>query len=210
MSISKSLKALAIGGALGVFVASFGFSMSIAMGLFEVHMPTKEIKTSDVIIAQNYIDEQVTETRIEVAMYGDSSTKSYMDYRCITNTASKQWNYIYNSGEITVCNDGFLRTTDGDYYGVALGSYFGEIGSKYVFTLDSGVELKVVKLDEKADKDTCENNYKHKIDGSIIEFVVDSSKMDYAKGSNGYIYNGNFNNNHWLEGNITKIEKVID
>ena len=79
MSISKSLKALAVGGALGMFVASFGFSMSIAMGLFEIHMPTKEIKTSDVIIAQNYIDEQVTETRIEIAMYGDSSTKSYMD-----------------------------------------------------------------------------------------------------------------------------------
>lgn len=147
--------------------------------------------------------------RTEVPLLGDSDTKTYMDYRKITNPTSKQYDYIYNSGEVYVADDGFIRTTDGlDYIGVALGSYFGDIGDRYIFTLDTGVELRVVKVEAKADIHTDENNYQHKSDGSIIEFVVDPDKMDYALHQNGYIYSGNFNNNEWLKGNIIKIEKV--
>lgn len=209
------------------FEKKIEIGLIIFFGTFAIIMGIINVIAIHNLISNNYNNEYNTNTyndnyditvdselnkpyTIEIVAYDNSSTKSYMDYRCITNTSSKQWDYIYNSGEVIVCDDGFIRTSDGqDYFGVALGSYFGEIGSKYIFTLDTGVELKVVKLDEKADKDTCENNFKHKIDGSVIEFVVDSSKMDYAKGSNGYIYNGNFNNNQWLQGNIVKIEKVI-
>lgn len=147
--------------------------------------------------------------RTEIPMLGDSPIKTYMDYKKITNVSSPQYQYIYNSGKVYVCDDGFIRTVDGkDYIGVALGSYFGDIGSRYIFTLDTGVELRVVKIEEKADKDTDSNGYQHKTDGSIIEFVVDTEKMWYAKAENGHIYSGNFNNNEWLKGKIIRIEKV--
>lgn len=147
--------------------------------------------------------------RTEIPMLGDSPIKTYMDYRKITNVSSPQYQYIYNSGEVYICDDGFIRTVDGkDYIGVALGSYFGDIGNRYIFTLDTGVELRVIKIEEKADIHTDSNGYQHKSDGSIIEFVVDTEKMSYAKEENGHIYSGNFNNNEWLKGKIIRIEKV--
>lgn len=168
-----------------------------------------EIYTNSYINAKSYTEVSRGAQRTEVPLLGDSDTKTYMDYRKITNTNSKQYQYIHNSGEIYVSEDGFLRTTDGlDYIGVALGSYFGDIGDRFIFTLDTGIELRVVKVEAKADIHTDENNYQHAIDGSIIEFVVDPDKMDYAIHQNGYIYSGNFNNNEWLKGNIIKIEKV--
>ena len=168
-----------------------------------------EIYTNSYINAKSYTEVSRGAQRTEVPLLGDSDTKTYMDYRKITDTNSKQYQYIHNSGEIYVSEDGFLRTTDGlDYIGVALGSYFGDIGDRFIFTLDTGIELRVVKVEAKADIHTDENNYQHAIDGSIIEFVVDPDKMDYAIHQNGYIYSGNFNNNEWLKGNIIKIEKV--
>ena len=48
----------------------------------------------------------------------------------ITDKTSKQWQYINASGRIKIEN-GYLM--EGEYIGVALGSYFGEIGTKYIF-----------------------------------------------------------------------------
>jgi hypothetical protein len=81
-----------------------------------------------------------------------------MCYRSITNKNSAQWDYIHNQQIVTVSDDGLLRDADG-FIAVALGSYFGDIGSRYIFILDSGIELPVIKIDRKADKHTCRNNY---------------------------------------------------
>ena len=120
----------------------------------------------------------------------------------ITDKSSNQYKYINESGRIEIKN-GYLM--ENEYIGVALGSYFGEIGSKYVFTLDTGKELKVVKVEEKADEPTI-NGCQHKWDSSVIEFVIDSSY--FKKSSNGYVFNGNFNNVEEFKGKIIKIEKV--
>ena len=142
----------------------------------------------------------------ELQVLNSTSVKTYMDYRAITSVNSNQYQYIYNSGEIYVAEDGFLRTYDG-YIGVALGSYFGNIGDKYVFTLDTGIELRLVKVEEKADKDTDSYGYTAD-DGSVIEFVIDAGKMRNKKYENGYIYGGNFNNCPDFNGKIVKIVKV--
>ena len=138
----------------------------------------------------------------EIEVCSNSSAKSYMDYKMITDKSSNQYKYINESGKIEIKN-GYLM--ENEYIGVALGSYFGEIGSKYVFTLDTGKELKVVKVEEKADEHTI-NGCQHKWDSSVIEFVIDSSY--FKKSSNGYVFNGNFNNVEEFKGKIIKIEKV--
>lgn len=145
---------------------------------------------------------------IEMDVLSNSSAKSYMSVHTITNTASRQYEYIHYSGEITIDSRGFLRDAEG-YYGVALGSYFGDIGTRYIFTLDTGVQIPVVKVEEKSDAHTIDGYY-HAKDGSVIEFVVEPG-AEYMKqnvASNGLVFSGNFNNSPEFAGNILKIEKI--
>lgn len=131
-----------------------------------------------------------------------SNVKSYMDYRAITNTQSKQYQYIQK--HITI-KEGLLY--EGEYIGVALGSWWGNIGAKWVIELDTGIQLKVVKLDEKADRHVI-NGCQHKKDTSVIEFVVDSNSVPSSWwGNNGLILNGNFNNSELFKGSIKKISR---
>ena len=147
------------------------------------------------VVKKNYLD-----------VCSTSSVKSYMSYKAITNQSSKQWKYIHTNMQIS--EKGLLETTDG-YIGVALGSYFGDIGSKYIITLSTGIELKVVKVDEKSDRHT-NNGCEHKIDKSVIEFVIDVEQATeyFGKMSNDYVLNGNFNNSNFFKGNIESIEVV--
>lgn len=140
----------------------------------------------------------------ELVVLHQSSTKTYMDYRAITHQGSVQWDMIYNQKLFKITVDGYLITDDG-YYAVALGSYFGELGSKYIMVLDTGIEIPVCKLDAKADIHTNEDHYSGSNANDIIEFIIDDSKMDYARGNGGYVYNGNFNNCELFTGNVVKI-----
>ena len=133
-----------------------------------------------------------------------------MDYRMTTVVLSRQYQFIHN--ELTVNkNTGFLYDKDG-FIACALGSFYGEIGDRFYFTLDTGIVLPLVKAEEKADEDTDAMGCYHLIDTSIIEFVIDS---DYAgeyffSNGNGLVLNGNYNN-YWLfKGDIEKVEKVLD
>lgn len=135
-----------------------------------------------------------------------SEIKSYMDYKKITDRTSPQWEFIHTKKGVIVNNDGYLVTSDG-YIGVALGSYFGKVGTKYLFELDSGKTLKLIKVEEKDNRDTCDNHYMAD-DGSVIEFVIDPEKMRDHIWSNGLIWQGNFNNNPDFNGKIKSIWRV--
>lgn len=127
--------------------------------------------------------------------------KSYMDYRAITDKTSKQYQLIY-SDKIVVGDDGLLYC--GEYIGLAMGSRFGQIGDKFVITLDDGVEFKAIKLDEKADSHTY-NGCHHRVDSSIIEFVIctEKAKESYPLA----IKMGNFDYAEGFSGEIVKIQK---
>lgn len=135
-----------------------------------------------------------------------TSAKTYMDYRKITNESSKQWEIIHN--ELMVCADGMLR----DKYGriaVALGSYFGDVGSTWRFYLDDNGIIKsidVIKADAKADIDTEKNNIVGIPAGDVIEFVVDSNS--FPVWGNGYAVGGNFNNIEEYRGDVIGWEVI--
>lgn len=143
----------------------------------------------------------------EFPLCSTSQTKSYMFYQDI-NQVSAQMDLIRS--HMTPRYDGLLVDQDG-YLGVALGSAFGPLGSRYIFVLDSGIELPLIKIEEKADQDTI-NGCQHQIDESVIEFVLDSTIAPYwfGVGSNGYINSGNFNNHEDYQGSIVQIMKVLD
>ena len=146
----------------------------------------------------------------EIELCASSSAKTYMDYRAIDLVSSRQYQFISNYLNVDK-QTGFLYDEDG-FIAVALGSYFGVVGDRYYFTLDSGVVIPVVKAEHKADEHTDYSGCYQIYDKSIIEFVVDS---DYAAAcfgdrGNGLVLNGNYNNYSLFEGDIVKIEKVLD
>lgn len=139
-----------------------------------------------------------------------AGAKTYMDYRMTTVVNSRQYQFIHNKLKVDT-KTGFLYDKDG-FIAVALGSYYGTIGDRYYFTLDSGIILPLVKAEEKADVDTDAMGCYHLIDTSIIEFVIDS---DYAgnyfwNNGNGLVLNGNYNNYSLFRGDIVGVEKVLD
>ena len=145
----------------------------------------------------------------ELEVCSSNTAKTYMDYRMTTLVSSRQYQFLRY--ECTVDKKtGFLYDDEG-FIAVALGSFYGVIGDRYYFTLDSGVVLPLVKGEEKADEDTDYRGCYHVYDGSVIEFVIDD---DYASAyfgtnSNGYVLDGNYNNYPLFNGSIVKVEKVL-
>ena len=145
--------------------------------------------------------EEESEEEIVLTPMGAKS-KTYMDYRAITDKSSKQWKLLQT---MTIGDDGMIRDDDG-YIAAALGSAFGPIGSRYIFTLEGGKELKIIKADQKQDRHTGKDNIFGLNNWDIIEFVVDSRKMPIYP--NGYVYGGNFNNCKEYAGDVLCWEKV--
>jgi len=98
-----------------------------------------------------------------------------------------------------VQDDGLLKDKQG-YVGVVLGSYYGEIGTKYEITTEQGKSFNVVKIDGKSDKHTtsgCQDQ-----SGAIIEFVVDTERMNSE-----VMFHGTYNADKRFNGVIVKIIK---
>lgn len=144
---------------------------------------------------------------VQVEVCSDSSTKTYMDYRRINDSSSPQAIYIKDNMTVDETT-GLLYDKDG-FIGVALGSYFGEIGTRFYFTLDTGVILPLVKVEEKSDRHTV-NGCRHRRDDSVIELVIDTEIVrQYYKDKNiSAIYTGNFNDDERFKGNIVSVEIV--
>ena len=146
----------------------------------------------------------------ELNVCSTNTAKTYMDYRMTTLVSSSQYQFLNYRCTVDT-KTGFLYDEEG-FIAVALGSYYGVVGDRFYFTLDSGVVLPLVKGEEKADVDTDSSGCYHTIDGSVIEFVIDS---DYAANyfwanGNGYVLNGNYNNYSLFSGSVVKVEKVLD
>ena len=147
-------------------------------------------------------ENKIISTRKNISC-SSSSTKTYMSYRAVTNKQSKQWDLIHNY--MKVSDDGMLRSPEG-HIGVALGSHFGELGSKFEIHLDTGIVFTAIKIDRKADNHTDPTNCFHTWDNSVIEFVIAPYKFKLAP--NGYVWSGNFNNNPNYRGNIKYVYRL--
>lgn len=131
---------------------------------------------------------------------GDTSFKSYMDYTCITNTGSEQ----YQMQQTAYTDDGLRRYKNGDYM-IAMGTYYGEVGDRFIITLDSGVKFNAIMGDIKADCHTDEKNMYYPMNGgkkNVIEFIVDTPELpEMAREMGDISYDG-------FEGNVISIERI--
>lgn len=138
----------------------------------------------------------------------NTSFKTYMDWRCITNTASPQykliqkWGYRDENGFMRAESERDLGITD-DYYLIALGSYYGTVmGTKYRITTDTGRIFYGMLADAKANIHTNSTNQYAK-NNDVVEFLVDTRylRSDVKRMGSANVYMP-------LNGNIAKIERI--
>lgn len=145
----------------------------------------------------------------EITVCADSSGKTYEDYRMITDETSNQYKLIKEKLKVDK-KTGFLYDKDG-FLAAALGYQFGEVGTRYYFTLDTGIVLPLIKTDEKDPKDASDGCAVD-INGTVIEFVIDAEKAlkHFGTITNGLVLDGNFNNSDLFRGTIVKMERVTE
>lgn len=121
-----------------------------------------------------------TQTQSKKTLGG--SFKSYTDYKCLLRS-SAQWKLQ----EKAYTDENGLRKI-GDAYLVALGSYYGTtLGTKYKVTLSNGNVFNIILCDCKQDRHTDSKNQACLINGSLLEFYVDSSKLPKSAKLSGSI-----------------------
>ena len=112
--------------------------------------------------------------------------KSYMDYRKITDKSSSQY-ALLSSYEDTTCG---ICSVDGRYT-IAIGSYYTtEVGARIDLVMENGSIVPCIAADCKKNEHTDAMNQQHLVDGSVIEFVVNtdilSDKVKYDFGDCSY------------------------
>lgn len=125
--------------------------------------------------------------------------KTYMDYRTITDTTTKQWGLQL----LATTNEEGFRVYDG-YYLVAMGTHYtNQVGDVFRITLDSGISIDVMVGDIKDNKHTDETNRYIEHNGNIVEFIVDANAIAKTARVAGDI------SILGLEGGVSIIEKRI-
>ena len=144
----------------------------------------------------------------EIEVCASSSGKTYEDYRMITDETSNQYKLIKSKLKVDK-KTGFLYDKDG-FLAVALGYQFGPVGTRYYFTLDTGIVLPLIKTDEKDPKDASDGCAVD-INGTVIEFVIDADTAlkHFGTITNGLVLDGNYNNSPDFAGSIVKIERIL-
>lgn len=141
-----------------------------------LNLSNDSIKAEQLVYEETKDAENANQSLTEVSynVTDNYNFKSYMDYRCITNKKSKQWQIVSESAPD---NNG-LMMFENKYYCIALGSAFGNVGDKMLIKLSNGKEFYAIKADAKADIHTTIEKGKISADGSIAEFIIDKNNLN--------------------------------
>ena len=165
----------------------------------EVSAEPYQISEVEEIIDVQEDKELYSYNTLELPTEATGEFKTYMDYRKITDKSSKQWALQ----QLATTNEKGFRVFNGRYL-VAVGSYYAnEVGKELKITLDNGFVFYAMVGDIKMDIHTDANNQYVPINGNIVEFIVDTNKLDSMTKKLGNVSNLGF------EGKIVRIEEVI-
>ena len=126
-----------------------------------------------------------------------SDFKSYMDYRTITNTSSKQ----YKMQQEAYTDENGLRKI-GEHFCVAMGTYYGNLGDILYIETDEGESWTVILSDIKSNAHT-DSTHRYTVSNyCMMEFIVDTPAMSSSVRSSGTV------NSLGFQGKICYIEKI--
>ena len=132
--------------------------------------------------------EKLEKNELEVPSKSELKTAcaSYMSYTAITSKSSPQYK-LQHWSKTKTNKAGVRMVTDSDGVKricVAMGTYYGPVGTKLKIVLENGQSFHAIIGDSKSDRGTDEKHQYHKyIDGtkksgdhSVVEFIVGDSK----------------------------------
>lgn len=137
------------------------------------------VQSYECCVIKNEIDVvQAPKPKVEpyIAMNtpSNNSFKSFMDSDCIKDKSSDQYK-LKDSYELSE-NYGIWMVND--RYCIAVGSYYTtKIGTKLDVVLESGTTIKCILADCKDDAHTDEETHRQNDNGSIVEFIVNTSSL---------------------------------
>lgn len=130
------------------------------------------------------------EEPVEREICSTSTFKSWMDYRAITDSSSKQWQLQQSA----TTDPYYGMRLYGEYVMVAMGPQYGPVGTKYLIQFQDRSVIKAIVSDIKHQGCTS-------ADSSMIEFLIDKEVLP------GFIKtSGNFNS--VFNGSIILIREV--
>lgn len=160
----------------------------------------------EIIIPLTKSEQKVNDNYLDVPEC-DTSFKTYMDYRCITDETSIQWKIQQNAW---TDSDGFRRINN-DYI-VAVGTYYSsKCGERFRIVFDDDDEITVTVGDLKQNRHTDKTNrytavyneYGEFVSANVLEFIVDTKKLSKRSKLLGSV-----NNHDYLNGNVKIIERI--
>ena len=130
-----------------------------------------------------YIIKEIAPILVQVAL-PEQKTKfiSYLPYDKITRQGSKQLAYV----TLGKADEQGLYKFD-DKFMVAMGKYYGELGTCFKVTLSNGKEIEIIMTERKANEDTDSNNQFCIHNGSVLEFIVDKKILPKEIAENSQI-----------------------
>lgn len=172
----------------GEIVGSFSFNEEITYSVYDNDWLIIQYNGESAYVRSKYIldentgyesySQYILDKVIGFISYDAPATsgfKSFMDYRTITSTSSKQ--YILQSSHAETGKHG-IRMVNGRYC-LAIGSHFtSDIGQYFDLILANGTIIQCVLADQKADIHTDSNNIITRHNGCATEFVVDTNYLD--------------------------------
>lgn len=118
---------------------------------------------------------------VEMDVPSNNSFKSYMGAHKITDTNSAQYQ-LKSEYLDSACG---IKLVDNRYV-IAIGTYYTEtIGTRADLVMKSGEVVPCIVGDIKADEDTDATNRQHNVDGSVVEFIVNSDTLSSEAKSHG-------------------------
>lgn len=157
----------------------------------------------------NYYSNEVTSSSediissVETEAYSVPTGHSFKSYTYYTSLSQHSPQGQLQKQAYT--DENGLRKVD-EYYCAALGTYYnGNIGDKFLVTLSTGVQFKMILCDVKSDAHTDSTHRYTRSNGCVIEFYVDRNKLNPKVKTSG-----NISSIPGFEGDITNIEKIIN
>ena len=153
--------------------------------------------------------ESITKVDYDVSTIADTDFYDYMDYNCITDDTTIQWEMQQNSWTDW---QGLRRYND-DYM-VAMGSYYSdyEVGARFEITLDNDTTFTVILGDLKKDIHTDKTHMYtpvydnwQLVKANVIEFIVEENQL-----SSDVRKLGTISGYEKFNGNIISIKKLIN
>lgn len=118
--------------------------------------------------------EYIRYNELDLPEEADGKFKTYMDYRKITDKTSKQWELQQHAWTE---ERGFRKI--GEHFLVAVGTFYAdEVGKELLIEFEDGQQIKAIVGDIKQDRHIDPTNRYVPINGNIVEFIVDTKKLD--------------------------------